>query len=120
MFELCPEPPLVLLVRMLWVVTSVRFASETVSLDKPRFVETISQSSMNVVVADKTVVERVHVSPYKVVCSDTLSSPTKVVVSPLIVPQKKPYLSLMSYWMLKHPRTNQLVWLKPILRSPLR
>jgi hypothetical protein len=61
------------------VEISVRFASETVSLDKPRFLETISQSSMNVVVADKTVVERVHVSPYKVVCSDTLSSPTKVV-----------------------------------------
>ncbi|MCI56405.1 hypothetical protein A2U01_0077656, partial [Trifolium medium] len=56
--------------------------SETVILDEPRSVETIGQSSLNVVVADDTVVESVHVSPSKVVGSDNLSSPTKVVVEP--------------------------------------
>jgi ribonucleotide reductase beta subunit family protein with ferritin-like domain len=61
------------------VGTLVRSASETVSLDKPRFIEIIGQSSINVVVADETVVESVHMSSYKVVYSDTLSSPTKVV-----------------------------------------
>ncbi|MCI06662.1 hypothetical protein A2U01_0027722, partial [Trifolium medium] len=47
------------------VGTSVRSVFETVSLDKPRSVETIGQSSMNVVVDDDTVVESVHVSPPK-------------------------------------------------------
>jgi hypothetical protein len=62
------------------VRTLVRSASETVSLDKPRSVETICHSSLHVVVVDDTVVESVHVSSSKVVCYDTLSSPTEVVV----------------------------------------
>ncbi|MCI50468.1 hypothetical protein A2U01_0071712, partial [Trifolium medium] len=37
-------------------------------------------SSMNVAVVDDTIVESVHVSPHKVVGSDTLSSSNKVVL----------------------------------------